>query len=48
MTDYEDDFERESNHSESKHLLKLSLDILNVKDMTMSSNLIVSYNITLL
>jgi hypothetical protein len=49
MSDYEEDqFERlDSNSSEKKHLLKLSIDLLSVKDLKTSANISVSYNLKL-
>ena len=47
MTEYEDDFERDEEQSEKKHLLKLSIDILGVKDLSLSANLVVSYSLKL-
>jgi hypothetical protein len=42
MTEYEDDFERDEDQ-EKKHMLKLSIDVLSVKDMQLSANIVVSY-----
>ena len=39
MTEYEDDFEGEDSQSQASHLLKLSIDILSVKDLVVSANL---------
>lgn len=49
MSDYEDDqFEKEEpSGAESKHLLRLSIDLLSVKDLKMSANVTVSYTINL-
>lgn len=46
MTEYEDDFERDE-ENENIHLLKLSLDVLSVKDMVTSANMVVSYTLKL-
>ena len=42
MTEYEDDFERDE-ANEQNHKLKLSIDVLSVKDMQLSANIVVSY-----
>lgn len=49
MTDYDEDiFERDEDPNEKKHLLKFSIDILSVKDLKVSANLIVQYTMKLL
>ena len=49
-SDYEDDhFEAsEPNPNEKKHLLRLSIDLLTVKDLKLSANIQVSYNLKLI
>ena len=42
MSDYEDDhFEKEDGQDEKKHLLRLSVDLLSVKDLKVSANVTV-------
>ena len=49
MSDYNDDQfeEAEAQPNEAKHLLKLSVDLLSVKDFQSSANLVVQYSLKL-
>ena len=48
MSDYEDDnFEKEDITDEKKHLLKLGIDILSVKDFKLSANIVATYTMKL-
>ena len=48
MSDYEEDqFEKDDNQDEKKHLLKLTIDYLSAKDFKVSANVILSYSLKL-
>lgn len=48
MSDYEEDhFDPEDQQDNKQHLLKLSIDFLNVKDCKLSANLFLQYTLKL-